>query len=382
MHQRLSLYQVLLTSIKNRICCTQNDTAFSTNAALLTKYWDVGRIISTRQELAGRKESTIRRLAFDLKNQLPNEKGFSERNILRMIEFWSAYPQLFTVEPWPQADLGSAGSTPKISQPALTDLPLAASFKLSTLAETTPFFRDLIQLSWGHNVILIQKVSHLITRAWYARQALDFDWSRDTLRHQINHRAHERENQVSKNAATAPQDIPTCIGQASPKAFDLLKYLMSKGHSRDADYTLETKLVSLVAKFFMELRRGFAFVGNQYRLDTGPRRRPPDLLFYHLHLRCFVVVDLNKGAFESESAADMHLYCSTVDSQLGRAGDPPSIGLILCQTNDRIIAKYSLKSRNQGSGVAHYQHTRFLPSEFAASLPSVEQIEWELWQNL
>ena len=238
----------------------------------------------------------------------------------------------------------------------------------------------VLAMSWAHNVILIQKLKDLPTRLWYACQTLEQGWSRDTLILQIKNRAHERQGAAITNFTTTLPSTHASLAQSllkDPYLFDFLT-LTEPFQERE----LETGLVVHIQKFLLELGRGFAFVGRQYRLDVSDREFYLDLLFYHLHLRCFVVVDLKKGDFKPEYAGKMNFYCSAVDAQLRHAGDAPTIGLILCQTKDRILAEYSLKDIHKPIGVADYELTRALPAELASSLPSIETIEAELSVDL
>jgi predicted nuclease of restriction endonuclease-like (RecB) superfamily len=226
-------------------------------------------------------------------------------------------------------------------------------------------------IPWFHHVILIEKIKDLPTRFWYARQTLEQGWSRDTLTVQIKNRAHERQGGAVTNFAATLPEVHASLAQGllkDPYLFDFLT-LAEPFHERE----LETGLLTHIQKFLLELGRGFAFVDREFYLD---------LLFYHLHLRCFVVVDLKKGDFKPEYAGKMNFYCSVVDDQLRHAGDAPTIGLILCQTKDRILAEYSLRDIHKPIGVADYELTRALPKELASSLPSIEAIEAELSQDL
>jgi predicted nuclease of restriction endonuclease-like (RecB) superfamily len=394
----ITLYRGLLADIKTRVRAAQHQAALSANAEMIRLYWDIGRMIATRQEREGWGAGVIPRLAADLKNELPEEKGFSERNMKRMVQFWAAYPRLFVIGPRPVAQLEFSAAPSPIGPPVvaqLLDAELAKEIGQRTVAQIgapsapqlpadkpSPDLRLLtfIQLSWAHNVILIQKLKHLPTRLWYARQTLEQGWSRDTLTVQINNRAHERHAGAVTNFATTLPDVHASLAQGllkDPYLFDFLT-LAEPFHERE----LETALVSHIQKFLLELGRGFAFVGRQYRLEVSDREFHLDLLFYHLHLRCFVVVDLKKGDFKPEYAGKMNFYCSVVDAQLRHAGDAPTIGLILCQTKDRILAEYSLKDIHKPIGVADYELTRALPAELASSLPSIETIEAELSRDL
>jgi predicted nuclease of restriction endonuclease-like (RecB) superfamily len=225
-------------------------------------------------------------------------------------------------------------------------------------------------------VILLQKFAARSVRLWYAEQILQHGWSRDVLALQIKSAAHTRQG---KAVCNFDRHLPPVHAELAsgllkdPYLFDFLT-IEEPFHERE----LETGLLRHIEKFLLELGRGFAFVGRQYRLEVSEREFYLDLLFYHLQLRCFVVVDLKKGEFKPEYAGKMNFYCSVVDDQLRHAHDAPTIGLVLCQTKDRVIAEYSLRDIEKPIGVADYELTRSLPASFASSLPSIEDLEAEL----
>ncbi|WP_295441189.1 DUF1016 N-terminal domain-containing protein, partial [uncultured Thiodictyon sp.] len=191
--QELAVYRDLLGDIKTRVRQAQHRAALSANAEMILMYWDIGRMIAARQEQEGWGAGVIPRLALDLKNELPEQKGFSERNIKRMVQFWSAYPSLFQIGPRPVAQLLPATETPV----ATGEPGLAAPDNLAA--------HDLATLSWAHNIVFLQ-IKDLSTRLWYARQTLEQGWSRDTLTVQIKHRAHERQGGAVTNVAnTLPE---------------------------------------------------------------------------------------------------------------------------------------------------------------------------------
>ncbi len=371
----LALYRDLLGDIKTRVRQAQHRAALSANAEMIRLYWDIGRLIAARQEQEGWGAGVIPRLAIDLKNELPEEKGFSETNLKRMVQFCQEYPGLGSIgaQPAPQLSL-PGGKHPKGAQPA----PQIASavFVPQPAAQLALPPTILFGLPWFHHVILIQKLKDLPTRLWYARQALEQGWSRDTLVAQIRSGAHERQGGAVTNFAATLPEVHADLARGllkDPYLFDFLT-LEEPFHERE----LETGLLTHIQKFLLELGRGFAFVGRQYRLEVGEKEYYLDLLFYHLHLRCFIVVDLKKGDFKPEYAGKMNFYCSVVDDQLRHKDDTPTLGLILCQTKDRIVAEYALRDIHKPIGVADYELTRALPTELASALPSIESIEAEL----
>jgi len=371
----LAFYGELLTDIKARVRRGQQQAALSANAEMILTYWDVGRMIAERQAMEGWGAGVIPRLAVDLKNDLPEEKGFSERNIGRMIAFFREYPVL----PLTVAKLSAPAKTITAKQPQGSILPPAVA-KIEQLQAADIVWQSILQLSWSHNIILMQKIKDLPTRLWYARQATEQGWSRDVLTAQIKSSLHERQGAAVTNFKSTLSEVHAAIASGllkDPFMFDFMT-LTEPFHERE----LETGLLTHIEKFLLELGRGFAFVGRQYELTVSDREFYLDLLFYHLHLRCFVVVDLKKGDFKPEYAGKMNFYCSAVDTQLRHEHDAPTIGLILCQTKDRIIAEYSLRDIEKPIGVADYELTRALPETLASSLPSIEDLEAELSHEL
>jgi len=373
----LAFYGKLLSDIKARIRQGQQRAAMSVNAELILTYWDVGRLIAERQAMDGWGAGVIPRLSVDLKNDLAEQKGYSERNIGRMIAFFREYPIL----PPPVANLSAAEKTSNITaklQPDSILPPSAAQLEKTEVADIV--WPSILMVSWSHNVILLQKIKDLATRIWYARQAAELGWSRDVLTARIKSSLHERQGAAVTNFERTLPKIHAAIANGllkDPFVFDFMTQ-EEPFHERE----LETGLLTHIEKFLLELGRGFAFVGRQYELTVSDREFYLDLLFYHLHLRCFVVVDLKKGEFKPEYAGKMNFYCSAVDAQVRHKHDAPTIGLILCQTKDRIIAEYSLRDIEKPIGVADYELTRALPEKLASSLPSIEDIEAELSQDL
>jgi predicted nuclease of restriction endonuclease-like (RecB) superfamily len=374
--RELADYRDLLGDIKARVRQAQHRVALSANAEMIRLYWDIGCLIAARQEREGWGAGVLPRLAVDLKNELPEEKGFSLRNLKLMVQFYRAYPERLAIGQRSVAQLIESSSSAEIGQPAVAQTDPPPVPETHQLSAAPILQRAVVQLSWAHNVILIQKLKHLPTRLWYARQTLEQGWSRDTLAVQIKNRAHERQGAAVTNFSATLPEAHAALAQGllkDPYLFDFLT-LEEPFHERE----LETGLLAHIQTFLIELGRGFAFVGRQYRLEISDRDFYLDLLFYHLHLRCFVVVDLKKGDFKPEYAGKMNFYCSVVDDQLRHQQDAPTIGLILCQTKDRILAEYALRGINKPIGVADYELTRALPAALASSLPTIEDIEAEL----
>lgn len=239
--------------------------------------------------------------------------------------------------------------------------------------------RAVAQLPWAHNVVLIQKIKDRDLRTWYALQAFEHGWSRDVLSLQIQSRAHERHGKAVTNfQRTLPAPQSDLAGQLlkDPYVFDFLT-LEKPFHERE----LETGLLRHLQDFLVELGTGFAFVGRQVHMEVGDDDFYIDLLFYHLRLRCFVVIDLKVGRFKAEYAGKMNFYLNAVDDRMRHATDQPSIGLILCEDKNKVVAEYALRGMDKAIGVSAYQLTRALPKKLQSVLPSIEQLETELSQS-
>jgi predicted nuclease of restriction endonuclease-like (RecB) superfamily len=359
----------LIAEVKDRIQSAQTRAVLAVNSELVRLYWDIGRIIDARQKREGWGAAVIPRLAAELKNELPKLKGFSERNIKRMLAFYRDYPDPSAIVPQTAAQLHPA---PTLPQPAIK----------SDSAEKVP--QPVAQLSsallwlvpWAHHVVLMDKVPEIAVRKWYMEQILINGWSRNVLALQIEAQAHLRQSKVRSNfPLTLPPHQSDLVRQTlkDPYIFDFLT-LTEPFQERE----LETELVRHLEKFLLELGQGFAFVGRQYKLDVGGEEFYIDLLFYHLRLRAFVVIELKKGKFKPEYAGKLNFYCNIVNERLKHPSDQPTIGLILCQEHSRLLAEYSFAGIDKPIGISTYQLTRALPKELRSALPTVEEIEAEL----
>ena len=364
-------YAGLLADIKQRIRTAQVRTAMAGNASMLMLYWEIGGVLAERQKIEGWGTAVLPRLATDLHNDLPEVKGFSARNLRLMIQFFDEYPAFGPIWQRAVAKLSDDFTGGKKRPSPVAKLPAKSDAQI--------WQRAVAQLTWAHNVILIQKVKDLPTRLWYARQAFEHGWSRDVLSLQIQSRAHERHgNAVTNFQRTLPPPQSDLASQLlkDPYVFDFLT-LEKPFHERE----LETGLLRHIQNFLVELGTGFAFVGRQVHMEVGDSDFYIDLLFYHLKLRCFVVIDLKVGPFKAEYAGKMNFYLNAVDDRLKHATDQRSIGLILCEEKNKIVAEYALRGMDKAIGVSDYQLTRALPKKLQSALPSIAQLEKELSQT-
>ncbi len=342
-------YAPFLESLKSRVQHAQTRAMLSVNRELIQLYWDIGRLIVERQEREGWGKGIVDRLAADLQRAFPGIQGFSARNVWRMRTFYLAYTKEVTILPQPVAELDGE------------NLPQAVA-----------------EIPWGHNAWLLEKVKDPVQRLWYAAKTLEHGWSRAVLSVQIETDLYSRQGKAVTNfAATLPAPQSDLAQQAlkDPYLFD---FLTLQGDAVERD--LETGLVEHIQKFLVELGAGFAFVGRQVHLAVGDDDFYLDLLFYHLKLRCFVVIDLKMKKFTPDDAGQMNFYLSAVDSLMRQPADAPTIGLILCKVRNRVTAEYALRDINKPIGVAEWQTqlVQSLPESLKGSLPSIEEIEAEL----
>jgi predicted nuclease of restriction endonuclease-like (RecB) superfamily len=366
---KTSDFALLLSEVKQRIQLAQTKAVLAVNSELVRLYWDIGRIIDVRQRREGWGAGVIPRLAQELKNELPELKGFSERNIKRMLAFYRDYPDPDAIVPQAAAQLHSAPTSPQsvIKTGQAVKVPQPVAQLSGSLLWLVP---------WAHHVILMDKVSDIATRRWYMEQTLANGWSRNILALQIEAQAHARHGKVRSNfALTLPPHQSDLVQQTlkDPYIFDFLT-LTEPFHERE----LETGLVRHLEKFLLELGQGFAFVGRQFKIEVGDEDFYIDLLFYHLRLRAFVVIELKKGKFKPEYAGKLNFYCNVVNERLKHPTDQPTIGLILCQERSRLLAEYSFAGIDKPIGISTYALTRALPKDLRSALPTVEQIEAEL----
>ena len=332
-------YDQLVQDLKTRIREAQVRASLAVNRELVMLYWNIGRAILEEQQRHGWGAKVIDRLAADLRREFPNMSGFSPRNLKYMRRF---------AEQWPDD---------AIVQEALA------------------------QITWYHNIALLEKLESNDLRLWYARKTVNNGWSRNVLVLQIESGLHKRLGQAPTNFERALPTPQSDLAQQlikDPYNFDFLT-LADSAHERD----LERGLLDHLRDFLLELGQGFAFLGSQYHLQIGTGTPDEDdfyldLLFYHVKLHCYVVVDLKMEAFKPEHAGKMNFYLAVVDDLLKSENDAPSIGLILCKNKSNLQVEYALRGVNAPLGVSEFRVLEALPPELQSSLPTIEQLEAEL----
>ena len=358
-------YAPLLSEIKARVQAARIKAGLAANRELLKLYWDIGRLILDRQQKEGWGAKVIDRLSADLQNEFPGQQGFSPRNLKYMRTFAEAWPERLIVQP-PVAQLPERKSEPSIVQASLARVPES----MSPIVQA-----PLAQLPWYHHLALLDKLDSPTDRLWYAAKAVEHGWSRNVLALQIQAGLHKRQGKAVTNFKKTLPPSQSDLAQGITKDPYLFDFLTLRDDINER--AVEEGLVGQVEKFLLELGAGFALVGRQVHLEVGNQDFYLDLLFYHLKLRCFVVIDLKAREFTPEAAGKMNFYLSAVDDRLRREGDQPSIGLILCRDKNRVIAEYALRDLSKPIGVSGYvtKLVDSLPKALKGAVPSVAELE-------
>lgn len=327
-------YAAFLEEVKDRIRQTQLRAGLAVNRELVLLYWHMGKEILLKQSEQGWGAGVITQLSNDLKRAFPEMRGFSPRNLKYMRALAENYPDEQIVQ------------------------------------------EVLAQISWYHNLTLLEKVAEPKIRLWYAQKSIECGWSRNVMVMQIESKLHLRQGTAITNferRLPKPQSDLARDVLKSPYNFDFLS-LSEEAHEQE----IERGLISHLRSFLLELGVGFAFVGNQYRIEVGGDEFFIDMLFYHLRLRCYVVIELKATDFKPEYAGKLNFYLSAVDDLLRHDDDKPSVGILLCKSQNKLVAEYALKDVGKPIGVSEYQLIESLPEKLKGSLPTIEELEHEL----
>lgn len=332
-------YLALLRQIKSVIRSTQIKTALAVNQGLIGLYWEIGKMIVREQETKGWGSAVVERLAVDLKMEFPDMGGFSRIQLFFFRRLYLFYKD--------------------------------ADEKVLQLVK---------QIPWGHNILIFRKSKSLEEALFYLMAAFDNNWSRNILDLQLESNLYARQGKSITNFhSTLPKPQADLANELlkDPYIFDFLTL-----ENEVQELELERQLTQYITKFLLELGAGFAFVGRQYPLEIGNKEYVFDLLFYHLKLRCFVVIDLKMREFEPEHAGKMNFYLSAADDLLKTTLDEPSIGIILCRSKNKIEVEYALRDLNKPIGVSEFILSHHLPDNLRSNLPTVEQIQEEMERRL
>lgn len=323
-------YKEIFENIKNEILKSQYKAMQTVNKELIFMYWHIGKIILENSQWGNK---FIDNLAIDLKLEFPAIKGFSVRNLKYMRKIAEEYPDFKFVQ------------------------------------------EVLAQITWYHNVILMDKIKDIEIRKWYINETVKNGWSSNILKMQIDNKLYERQaisEKVTNFHSTLP-DSQSDLALQTMKDPYLFDFISLKGKVKELE--IESAMINKIKDVLIELGNGFAFVRNQYKLTVSNKDYFIDLLFYHLKLKCYIVVELKAREFEPTDAGQLNFYLSAIDDLVKDESDNPSIGLLLCKTKDKFTVEYALKDINKPIGVSEYKLLEDIPEYLQSQLPKAEEIE-------
>ena len=323
-------YAQLLQDLKTEISQARIRAHLSVNKEMISLYWSIGNQILERQKAEGWGTKVIENISKDLRSEFPEMKGLSARNLVYMQTFAKSYPDF-----------------------AITQQLVA-------------------QIPWGHNCVILDKISDISERTWYIQKTIENGWSRNVLNLQIKSNLFARDGKSINNFQStlpAPQSDLAASIIKDPYNLEFLD-IQGKFHERE----LEEKLIDHIRKFLLELGQGFALIGNQYHVELEGEDYYMDLVFYHVKLKCYVVIELKTGKFKPEYAGKLNFYLNLMDRQIKDASDNPTIGLILCEEKRGITVEYAIEGINKPMGVSQFKLTENLPDKLKQYLPTAKDL--------
>ncbi len=334
-----SEYNDWIKSLKSKIHAAKRKVALSINSQLLELYWEIGKDIVEKQENSNWGSKLIEQTSIELKHEFPEMKGFSRRNLYAIRQWYKFYSEKFSIVP-----------------------------------------QSVAQIPWGHNRLIITKVKNIDEAIFYCNETIKNGWDRDTLEIQIENDLFKKKGKAITNfSKTLPEKQSKLANEAlkDPYNFDFLGL-----HEEALEKAIEDELVKHITEFLLELGKGFAFLGRQYKIEISETDYFIDMLFYHIELRCYIVIELKAGSFKPEYAGKLNFYLSAVDSQLKMQNDNKTIGILLCKKKDKIEAEYALRDINKPMGISEYKLTQSIPKNIKSKLPSIEELENKLTEKI
>ena len=367
-------YAEFLAEVKSQIKSSQAKAALAVNSSLIGMYWNIGEMIAENQALFEGRNDFIERLAKDIQAEFPGITGFSKRNLFYIRNFYQFFAN-FSVQ---QAVALSEITQDSVQQAVrlLGNDENSVQQAVALIEKTPKILKLLVQIPWGHHILILTKVKEPEAAYFYLQQIIENNWSRAVLTLHIEQDLYSRQGKALSNfTKTLPEQQAKLAQQMlkDPYNFDFLTL-----EPKVQELEIEKSLTEHITKFLLELGKGFAFIGRQYNLKIGEKDYYLDLLFYHIRLRCFVVIELKGVEFEPEFAGKLNFYLSAVDDLLKTEHDQPTIGILLCKTRDKIEVEYALRDINKPIGVSEFTYIEKLPEDLQKEIPTVEEFEKEL----
>lgn len=339
-------YREWISEVSKRFHQSQIKAAVKVNDEMLRFYWQLGKELHDRKDKFSYGQSFYKTISRDLRRELPDVKSFSETNLRYMQKFAELYSEI--------------SNLPQVGEDFRSE-------------EIEPLFA----ISWGHHKIIIDKCNGNPKKAlFFVNQVIQNNWSRAVLLNFLDTDLYERQGKAITNFNLTLPAMQSDLAQEitkDPYKFDFITLTQSYNEKE-----LKDALMDNIQKFLLELGNGFAFVGREYRIEIGSTENFIDMLFYHIRLHCYVVVEVKVTEFESSYAGQLGTYVVAVNHQLKTEKDEPTLGLLVCKSKDDIKAQYALEASSQPLGVSAYELSKLIPENFKGSLPSIDEIESEL----
>jgi predicted nuclease of restriction endonuclease-like (RecB) superfamily len=369
-------YKNWIASLKDKICSAQIKAAIAVNAEMIILYWEIGKSIVEAQATQQWGAKVIEQMAKDLKLELPEVSGFSQSNLYVMRRFYLFYKDSQLVH--------QASEQLQDNDFQLDIILQQAAVKLNNELVQQPAGliteqNILCKIPWWHHQVILTKCKNEPQATFYIQQTIQNNWSRNVLEIQINSGLVNRLGKAQNNFELTLPKLQSDLAKETLKDPYKFDFLTLEADVQELE--LEKHLTENITKFLLELGKGFAFIGRQYPLQIGNKERKLDLLFYHLKMHCYVVIDLKMGEFEPEYAGKMNYYLSAVDDLLKTDIDQPSIGIILCKSKDSLDVEYALRDMNKPLGISEFTFNE-LPESIQKNMPTVEELENELKNTL
>ena len=327
-------FTTFVKDIKTKILSSQYEALKAVNKELINLYWEIGKNIVEKQELFGWGKSVVQNLSHELQKEFVGMKGFSERNLWNMRNFYIEYKR---------------------------------NIKLQTLSA---------QIGWSHNIAIFQKTKDELEREFYIKMVIKFGWTYRVLDNHIDNKSYEKYllNQTNfDNTIIEKYKYQAKLAVKDEYNFDFLE--LDENHN---EHQLEIGLINKIREFLAQMGTDFTFVGNQYKIEVDDEEYFIDLLLYHRRLKSLIAIELKIGKFKPEYAGKMNFYLSVLNDTIKLPDENPSIGIIICKDKKRTTVEYALKDSNQPIGVATYKLTETLPYEFKDLLPTPNEISQRL----
>ena len=337
-------YREWLGSLKERIRQSQIKAALKVNSELLGLYWELGRDIANKQLSASWGDGFLAKVSRDLQKSFPGMKGFSVQNLKHMRYWYRFYSE--------------------------------NSIGLQVVTHLDDVLARLTQIPWGHNQRIMYKCQDVNEAMFYVQKTIEHGWSRSVLEHQIASELYLGQGKSVNNFQLKLPEPQSDLAQQTlkdPYNFDFLT-LREQYNEKE----MEDALVNQITQFLLELGTGFSYMGRQFKLRVGESDFFLDLLFYHVKLRCYVVVELKTEKFRPEFAGKLNFYVTAVNKNIRSELDEQTIGILICKDKDNVVAEYSLENISQPIGITEYQLKAVLGEKFESNMPTIEEIENEL----